>query len=118
MGTIKLGIAIKSGDSPEVAADVLKPMLVPYLRHLAGESRIVATSIRRKLNGKDAGKRSVVLEVEFEDATEVEPEEIASMLEKFLKHVTEDAGAGGTFDIFKIEPSAESPDRVETHGSP
>jgi hypothetical protein len=114
MAIIKIGIAIRCADNPELAANVLKPMLVPYLRNLSGEARIVATSIRRKLNGKDAGKRSVVVEAELEDATDVEPEAIASMLEKFLKHVTEDAGAGGTFDIFKVE----SPDRVETHGSP
>jgi hypothetical protein len=117
METIRIGIAVRFGDSPELAADVLKPMLVPYLRNLAGESRIIATCIHRKLNGKDAGKRSVLLEVELEDATEVEPEAIASMLEKFLKHVTEDAGAGATFDIFKVESSRESSDRAETHGT-
>ncbi|HET9933965.1 MAG TPA: hypothetical protein VFQ35_24850 [Polyangiaceae bacterium] len=93
-------------------------MLVPYLRNLSGEARVVATGVHRKLNGKDAGKRSVFLEVELEDAKEVEPEWIASMLEKFLKHVTEDAGAGGTFDIVKVEPAWESPDRAEKHGSP
>jgi hypothetical protein len=117
MGTIRIAIAVRCGDSPELATDVLKPMLVPYLRNLAGESRIVATSVHRKLNGKDAGKRSAVLELDLEDATEVEPETIASMLEKFLKHVTEDAGAAGTFDIFKVESSREPPERAEIHGS-
>lgn len=90
-------------------------MLVPYLRRLAGESRIIATSAYRKLNGKDTGQRSVVLELDLEDATEVEPEAIASMLEKFLKHVTGDAGAAGTFDIFKVE-SREPPERTDSRG--
>jgi hypothetical protein len=106
MATEVIALVIR-GDAADSVAHFVQPLLLPYLKRVAGDARFMADRIQRKLVGKDGGARSRVIEIEIAAIERVDLDDVASKLEGFLRVAVRHADLAATFEVFQFEASAE-----------